>query len=163
METQLVLNVGVTKAFSQPRASTPIHQFRVGGDGSSMIDLTTPLEGNGVYTLRSNFTLLIVRVNGSVRLDGLSTTYTENNGIKEYDKFKLLVNGFTVITQPIHSLAVTNLSNQEVTLTIVGCCASTAETATTYSQKPQSLATEQRLVSTLTVSELEALIHKLIP
>lgn len=119
--TQLVLDVSLFKAFSNPVASTPIHKFRVGGDGQAMIDLSLPLNRNGVYSLTNNFTLLIIRVSGEVKLKAKAQTFTMQGGQKVYDELSMVVNGFVVLTHPLQSIEVTNVSDSNVMLTIVGC------------------------------------------
>lgn len=122
--TQLVLDVSLFKAFSNPVASTPIHKFRVGGDGQAMIDLSLPLNRNGVYSLTNNFTLLIIRVSGEVKLKAKAQTFTTQGGQKVYDELSMAVNGFVVLTHPLQSIEVTNVSDSNVMMTIVGCASS---------------------------------------
>ena len=122
--TQLVLDVSLAKAFSNPVASAPIHKFRVGGDGQAMIDLSLPLAKDAVYALTNNFTLLIIRVSGKVKLKAKAQTFVMQGGQKVYDELSMIVNGFVVLTHPLQSIEVTNLSEGEVMLTVVGCASS---------------------------------------
>lgn len=157
--TQLVLDINVNKAYSQPRTSTPIHKFRVGGDGTSMVDLQIPLNAGQSYTLNNNFNMLILRTSGDLKLQALCLTYKEVSGVREYDTLTMDVKGFCVLTHPIQSVMLTNQGKTPVTLTLVGC--STQNASTTMRQGTGKQADPNaRLVSSLTVGELNEMLEK---
>lgn len=117
---QLLLDLKIFKAFSAPASTASlVHNFRVGAAGTDYFDITTDLDVGQTYSLRHNFTTLVIKTSSPLTLTFTEIT-EEDAEVFTTKEVTLRVVGFTVITNPLASFTLRNDSSDSSRVTLIG-------------------------------------------